>query len=55
MYMITGECMDISLKGEFCRNPSTNECINLDKTINCRDKLTNNCKLVSNQICLDTF
>ncbi len=47
--------MDISLKGDFCRNPSNTECINLDKTTNCRDKLTNNCNLISNQNCLDTL
>ena len=45
--------MDITLNGDFCKNPTTSECVNFDKTINCRDKLTNICNLISIQICLD--
>jgi hypothetical protein len=43
MILTTEECMDISLKVDFCKNPSSGECVNLDSSINCRDKLSNDC------------
>jgi hypothetical protein len=51
--LATQECMDISLNGDFCKKPSTHECINLDFSTNCRDKITNNCNLITFPTCVD--
>ncbi len=39
-----GECSDISLNENICRNSTTMVCVSMDISVNCRDSTTNNCQ-----------